>query len=857
MHTDPVWFKADRKGVTDCYYCTQGGYIHDFTFDPEGFRVPAARLSGLDDVFQWSLHVAREALHDANLLDDPERLTHCGVILGNLSFPTKSSNHLVLPLYREALEPMLQDLLGRPDFLLPEFSGPPTTHHQPPENLGIAGRPASLIAEALGLSGHTYALDAACASSLYSVGLACHTLWSERSDLMLAGAVSAADPFFVNMGFSIFQAYPEAGKSRPLDRTSGGLFASEGAGMFVLKRLSDAERDGDRIHAVIPGIGLSNDGRGQFVLSPNPKGQQFAFERAYASSGVDPQSVDYIECHATGTPLGDKVELNSMEAFFGNSGTTPPIGSVKSNLGHMLTAAGMGGMTKVMLALQQGRIPGTIHVEQPHSSENGTFAAEQILRETSDWPHNRPERRAAVSAFGFGGCNAHLILENSRGIKFQSSKGEREATKPITDHRPPTPALAIIGMDGIFGNFKGINELQRAFLNGEQAFCSLPETRWRGLGIESAKEAKFQSSKEDGVSTKPETENRPPKTLQGAWLESFEMDFLRFKLPPNPQERLIPQQLLTLEVTDRALRQTNLKAGQNVAVLVAMEVELELHRFRGRVNLAKQIEEGLSASGITLSAEQQAELTKLVQDALLQAVPVNQFTSYIGNIMASRISALWDFSGPAFTVSAEENSAFKAVEVAQMLLEAGEVEAAVVAAVDLAGSAESVMLRSREGSRAWPAPTGEVDADWIPGEGAGAVVLKPLEQAQADEDVIHAVAESVAFARGITPDSVAGAAAVALESAGVAPEQVGFVSMHASGILEDAAAEVAGLQQIYSEAALGRASAHIGHTCAASGMASLLQATLALRQHTIPGVPDWDRSEPAKAWGSGQCYAPT
>ena len=133
MHTDPVWFKADRKGVTDCYYCTQGGYIHDFTFDPEGFRVPAARLSGLDDVFQWSLHVAREALHDANLLDDPERLTHCGVILGNLSFPTKSSNHLVLPLYREALEPMLQDLLGRPDFLLPEFSGPPTTHHQPPE----------------------------------------------------------------------------------------------------------------------------------------------------------------------------------------------------------------------------------------------------------------------------------------------------------------------------------------------------------------------------------------------------------------------------------------------------------------------------------------------------------------------------------------------------------------------------------------------------------------------------------------------------------------------------------------------------------------------------------------------------
>ena len=868
MHTDPAWFRAEGKGVTDRYYCTQGGYIHDFAFDPEGFRIPAERLAGLDDVFQWPLHVAREALRDAGVLDNTDRLRECGVILGNLSFPTKSSNHLALPLYREALEPVLQDLLGRPDFSLPEFNLPHATRHTPPENLGIAGRPASLIAEALGLSGRTYALDAACASSLYSVGLACHTLWSGRTDLMLAGAVSAADPFFVNMGFSIFQAYPEIGKSRPLDRTSGGLFASEGAGMFVLKRLRDAERDGDRIHAVIPGVGLSNDGRGQFVLSPNPKGQKLAFERAYASSGVDPQSVDYIECHATGTPLGDKVELNSMEAFFGNSGTTPPIGSVKSNLGHMLTAAGMGGMTKVILSLQQGRIPGTIHVEQPHSSENGTFAAEQILRETTDWPHDRPQRRATVSAFGFGGCNAHLILESSKGAKLQRSKKDGASAQPTTDHQPPTTPLAIIGMDGIFGKFNGLDALQRAFLNEEHAFHDLPQTRWRGLTDHQP----------------PTTDHRPPTAPQGAWLESFEMDFLRFKLPPNPQERLIPQQLLTLEVTDRALRQTQLQAGQNVAVLVAMETELELHRFRGRVNLAKQIEEGLAASGITLNAEQQAELTQLAQDALLGAVPVNQFTSFIGNIMASRISSLWDFSGPAMTISSEENSVFNALEIAKLLLESGEVEAVAVAAVDLAGSAESVTLRSRGGSRAWSAPTGDVEgigSGWLPGEGAGAVVLKPLEQSQADNDTIHSVVESVAFERGILAESVARSATAALELAEVAPDQIGFVSMHTSGVpgravkfsqkgadfirpepvkgrtesdfdklspngktenltaLEvpgEDSAEVTGLQQIYSEAAFGRASDHLGHTFAASGMASLLQTVVALRHRTIPGM---------------------
>ena len=133
---------------------------------------------------------------------------------------------------------------------------------------------------------------------------------------MLAGAVSAADPFFVNMGFSIFQAFPESPQTfNPLDNNSGGLLASQGAGMFVLKRLCDAERDADKIHAVISGIGLSNDGRGQFVLSPNSKGQVLAYQRAYESSKVPPEKIDYIECHATGTPLGDKVELDSINNF--------------------------------------------------------------------------------------------------------------------------------------------------------------------------------------------------------------------------------------------------------------------------------------------------------------------------------------------------------------------------------------------------------------------------------------------------------------------------------------------------------------------------------------------------------------
>ena len=415
LDTEPSRFFTDKKGVADKYYCARGGYIRDFTLDADGFQLPPERIKELGETFQWPLHVAREALRDSGYYDNPKILKECGVVLGNLSFPTKASNHLLLSLYQQALDPLLKNALNRPDFSLASFA---QQKKYSPENSRISGLPASIVAQALGLSAHSLALDAACASSLYAVALACHYLQSGKTDLMLAGAVSAADPFFVNMGFSIFHAYPQHPETcNPLDNNSGGLFASQGAGMFVLKRLDDAERDGDHIHAVISGIGLSNDGRGQFVLSPNSKGQMLAYERAYDSSRITSAEIDYIECHATGTPLGDKVELDSMEMFFAapesaeENKTKPLIGSVKSNLGHMLTAAGMGGMTKVILALQNGIIPATVGVEDVMTSKNDGVSADQIVRQATDWPHKRQQRSAAVSAFGFGGTNAHIVFE--------------------------------------------------------------------------------------------------------------------------------------------------------------------------------------------------------------------------------------------------------------------------------------------------------------------------------------------------------------------------------------------------------------------------------------------------------------
>ena len=804
MDLDPKRFFDPRKGTLDRYYCLKGGYIRDFELDPEGFALDAQRVQLLDQVHQWTFYVAREALRDGNHYQNKNQLRDCGLILGNLSFPTRSSNHHFLPLYQKALEKQLSELLEKPGFQLESFA----PEREPvSENLGISGMPAHLAAQALELGGPTLALDAACASSLYSVGLACHYLNAGKAELMLAGAVSAADPFFINMGFSIFQAYPENEKSQPLDQNSGGLFASEGAGMFLLKRLDDALKDGDTVHAVIRSVGWSNDGRGQFVLSPNPKGQVLAFERAYADSGIQPEKIDYVECHATGTPLGDKVELNSMEAFFGKHDAKPKIGSVKSNLGHMLTAAGMGGMTKVILAMKHGMIPPTINVESPMESGDGGISSDLIVRETCSWPHQREQKHSTVSAFGFGGTNAHLLfdrLPDETLLKAEKSE---------------LPRMAIIGMDGIFGPCNGLDSLYETFFEGKSHTEPLPLKRWKGF------EQDTELLSEYGLKT---------ENLKGAWIPDFTMDFLRFKLPPNPKERLIPQQLLVMEVTDRALKQSGIQEGGNVAVLVAMETELELHRFRGRINLEQQIENSLLKHGISLDDSKKEELSKLCRDNLHESVPVNQFTSFIGNIMASRIASLWDFNGPALTISAEEHSVSRALETAQVLLGNGNVDAVVVSAVDLAGSPENLLLRQKFLGQSSSNETKDF-SELFPGEGCGTVVLTSLSQAVSEEKPIWSIIDSIQHHQAQEADFKF------LNPKNPVPNSTpGLLELGFSALPSEVPEQS---NERPNSISLSSSQNQLGHAGAASGMLSLIKTSLCLQHRVLPAWSDNPRNE--------------
>lgn len=837
---DPAVFFDPSRQRPDTSYFMRGGYIRDFQFDPQGFDIPADTLAHLDQSAQWTLYVAREALRDSGHWDDPAVRERCGLILGNLSLPTRGSHHLIAPIYQAALGELLGDLLGSQPVELREINV------EQGAAIFTPGYPAAAAARALGLGGVQFALDAACASSLYAVALACDYLIAGKADLMLAGAVSAADPLFVNMGFASFEAYPQDGQSRPLDASSGGLISGEGAGMLVLKRYADALRDGDQIYAVVSGIGLSNDGRGKHILTPNAKGQVLAFQRAFADAGLMPDAVQYVECHASGTPVGDKTELNSMETFFADVPQLPLIGSVKANLGHLLTVAGFASLLKIILSMAYGEVPATIGVEQPLTSQRQRFGGDQIVQHNRPWPGQTANRTAGVNAFGFGGVSAHMVLSREQTPQIQPAGND--VTKQSMTH------LAIVGMDAHFGAADSLDTFARTIYEGRQHFNALPPQRWKGLN--------HQRELLQGFGF---PNGEAPK---GAYIDEFALDFMRFKLPPNAADQPVPQQLLLLKVADRAVQDANLPQGANVAVIVATGSELSLHQARARLDLSWQIQQGLAQQGIALTPELVAEVERIAKNSLHTPAEVNHYTSHIGNIVSSRVAALWDFSGPAFTVSAEENSVFKALEVAQLMLTNGEVDAVVVGAVDLSGGAENVLLRQQIAAVNTGTATMSFDDaanGWLVGEGAGAIVLKRADRVT-PQDRVYAVIDAVQIQQdqGATPSAerVAQTARAAMQDAGVTPNEIGYLEAHASGFNAEDQAETAGLLAAYRglgdlTTAIGTVKANIGHTFAASGIASLIKTALALHGRYLPAVPGWNGARNAEQWQGSPFYTVT
>jgi phthiocerol/phenolphthiocerol synthesis type-I polyketide synthase D len=411
-----------------------GGFLDDIAgFDAEFFGIAPREAARMDPQQRMVLEVAWEALQHAGIAPSSLRGSNTGVFVGISGTEYGSLS--------------LADLSG-----VDAWTGTGAA-------LSIAANRLSYV---LDLRGPSLSVDTACSSSLTSVHLAVRSLRSGESDLALVGGANLLLGPGVTANFDQMGITSKDGRCKPFSADADGIARAEGAGMVVLKRLSAARADGDRVLAVIRGSAANSDGRSNGLTAPNPEAQQALLRTAYADAGIDPATVDYVEAHGTGTLLGDPIEARALGAALGrdrDTGRPLLLGSVKSNLGHLEAAAGIVGLIKVVLALHHGELPASLNfaAPNPHIDFDGLHLA--VVAEGRHWPQGAGRRVAGVSGFGFGGTNAHVVLEGvAADTATQAADGGhrrfvlgapdparlRAAAGALADHlaRDGAPALA-------------------------------------------------------------------------------------------------------------------------------------------------------------------------------------------------------------------------------------------------------------------------------------------------------------------------------------------------------------------------------------------------------------------------------
>ena len=418
------YFDEDMT-APDKTYCKRGGFLPEIDFNPMEFGLPPNILEVTDASQLLGLVAARDAFEDAGYGKNSEKFTKAlkektGVLLG-----VGGGQKLITPLIARLQYPIWERALrasGVSEEDIPKIVAKMKSAYVGwnenafPGLLGnvISGR----ITNRFDLGGINSVVDAACAASLSAIKMALSELVEGRCDMMLTGGVDTDNSPFMYMSFSKTPAFSKSGNISPFSDAADGMLIGEGLGMLVLKRLEDAERDNDRIYGVIKGVGTSSDGRFKSVYAPRPAGQAMAMNRAYEDAGYSPDTVGLLEGHGTGTGAGDPTEFTSMQMVFGANNPRKQhiaLGSVKSQIGHTKSAAGAAGIIKAVLALHHKVLPPTINVAKPNAKFNIEDSALYINTEARPWLQNGHPRRSGVSAFGFGGINVHITMEEYQG----------------------------------------------------------------------------------------------------------------------------------------------------------------------------------------------------------------------------------------------------------------------------------------------------------------------------------------------------------------------------------------------------------------------------------------------------------
>jgi acyl transferase domain-containing protein len=428
-HPDPQAVRYLDRDSRDFerVYSLRGGYLGSLaTFDPTRHGVMPADVQGGDGDQFLALRAATAAIEDAGVDLGAIRRDRVEVILGhstyftpgNLNwFQTGVALDQTIDVIRSLNPAVSAEEAARIREAL-KRSLPPMTPQTPTALLPNVI--ASRISNRMDLMGASYIIDAACATSHIALGNAVKDLLTDACDYVLVGATQASCMVLELMLFCAIEGMSRLSELRPFDKQADGTMLGEGTGVLLLRRTKDAERDGNRIYAVVRGVGTASDGRAKGLLAPRLEGQQLAIRRAYEVDAVDPRTVELVEAHGTGIPLGDATEIKALTSVFGprqGSRATCGVGSIKSMIGHCRSAAGTAGIIKATLALYHKILPPTLHCDEPNPDLQLQNTPFYINTETRPWvrPSGGTPRRAGVSAMGFGGIDAHCILEEHPG----------------------------------------------------------------------------------------------------------------------------------------------------------------------------------------------------------------------------------------------------------------------------------------------------------------------------------------------------------------------------------------------------------------------------------------------------------
>ncbi|MFG0296708.1 MAG: beta-ketoacyl synthase N-terminal-like domain-containing protein [Maioricimonas sp. JB045] len=843
-----LYFDPGQRGQQGKSYSELGGVVPDRPVNPAICPLPPDLIARHDIAHLTMCEVAAAALRHAGL--DPFQLPnrrggvyigHAGgsCLAGDVSFSTyieqAAESLRETPAFRQ-LPPELQQRALR-EFVEGVRRSTPRRTSRGPE-LG-AHAISNLIVKAFGLDGPSMAVDAACASSLVAMALGVQALQQGEIDFAVVGGASYSKWYGMVL-FSMAQSISATG-SRPFDADADGLISSDGYAAVVLKPLPVAERDGDRVLAVVRGVGLASDGRGKSLWAPRKEGQIRAIRRAYAA-GVAPEGLQYLECHATSTQVGDATELTALtEALSGSlSGSAPvPIGSVKANIGHTLETAGVAGLVKAILAMNAGCIPPQINFRTPNPEIPWNDIPFRVQTEAQDWQADAQfgVRRTAVNAFGIGGLNIHVVLDD-RPSERMSTSATVPAT-PSSDVSVPKPAIrpdepiAVVGMGTIAPGALTVQAFRDLIESGRDPKQPVPADRWNpDIYVNSPGEEAFRTT-----------------TNVGGVIEGFEYDWKKHRIPPKQIANANPLQFMLLDAADQALRDAGCAEREfdreSCAVVVGtifggdfaceMQVGLRLPEMRARLDALLQRE--------SIPAADRARCLDEFEKKLLEHMPalMDETGSFTSSTLASRLTKTFDLMGGAFALDGDDVSAACAISSAMNLLRTGTCSAVLCASGQQSLDVNTYAMLSMTDQLASDPHCSQLDAradGIVPAEAVGVLLLKRLSDAQRDGDTIRAVIRGIGHSAEYTDPVAAGirAGERALKSAGATADQFGLVELSSRDPAQSDLPAVARVWKAETpegaavQTSLNSLSGQIGHALGTAGMLSTIKATLELEQ---------------------------